>query len=128
MTVPAEKVRELRMISREPVSLDIPVGRDGESVLGDLIENKWSGSLIDTLFEGDVRTETGGVLGTLTPHEETVIRLRFGIGCDREHTLEEIARRLDLSREQARKIEGQAFLQLRRRAASTRLRPLMGDQ
>jgi RNA polymerase primary sigma factor len=67
------------------------------------------GSLIDTLFEGDVRTETGGVLGTLTPHEETVIRLRFGIGCDREHTLEEIARRLDLSREQARKIEGQAF-------------------
>jgi RNA polymerase primary sigma factor len=72
-----------------------------------------------------VRSETRGVLGTLNPDEEKVIRLRFGIGCDREHTLEEVARRLDLSREQARKIEGQAFLQLRRQALSSRLRPLM---
>jgi RNA polymerase primary sigma factor len=125
MMLPAEKVRELRIISRDPVSLDTPVGRDGESCLGDLIENRRAGSFIESLFEGDVRSETRGVLGTLNPDEEKVIRLRFGIGCDREHTLEEVARRLDLSREQARKIEGQAFSQLRRQALSSRLRPLM---
>ena len=128
MTIPAEKVRELRFVSREPVSLDTPVGRDGESCLGDLIENRAAGSQVDRMFETDVRKETAGVLGTLAPDEETVIRLRFGIGCDREHTLEEIAGRLGLSREQARKVEAQAYHQLRRRALSGRLRPLMGSR
>ncbi|MFN7920618.1 MAG: sigma-70 family RNA polymerase sigma factor [Bryobacteraceae bacterium] len=126
--LPAERVRELRIVSRDPVSLDTPVGRDGESCLGDLIENRLAVSPTDTMFERDVRAETAGVLRTLAPHEETVIRMRFGIGCDREHTLEEIARRLDVSREQARKIEAQAFLQLRGRAAAGRLLPLVSHQ
>ena len=128
MSISPDKVGELRFISRDPVSLDTPVGRDGESCLGDLIENGRASTFIETLFDSDVRTETGGVLQTLTPKEETVIRLRFGIGCDREHSLEEVASRLAVSREQARKIESQAFLQLRRRALSGRLRPLLNNR
>ncbi len=128
MAMPAEKVRELRAISRDPVSLDTPVGRDGESCLGDLIENRGAGCQVETLFDSDVRTETAGVLSALRPEQETVIRLRFGIGCDREHTLQEIASRLGVSREQARKVEAQAYLQLRRRALSGRLRALLSDR
>src|SRR5439155_230872 len=89
MEITAEKVQELRAISRDPVSLDLPVGRDGESVLGDLIEDQSAGSLTSTVLDHEVREGAANVLRTLTPNEEKVIRMRFGVGCDREHTLEE---------------------------------------
>ncbi|MGH9660265.1 MAG: sigma-70 family RNA polymerase sigma factor, partial [Bryobacteraceae bacterium] len=89
MDIPVEKVQKLKTISRDPVSLETPVGRDGESALGDLIEDRWVGSPVDAVIEGNVRDETAGILKTLSPKEEKVIRLRFGIGCEREHTLEE---------------------------------------
>src|SRR5215469_1215118 len=85
-----EKVQQLRTLSRDPVSLETPVGRDGESALGDLIEDRWVGSPVDAVIESNVRDETAGILKTLSPKEEKVIRMRFGIGCEREHTLEEI--------------------------------------
>ncbi|MDX1981695.1 MAG: sigma-70 family RNA polymerase sigma factor [Bryobacteraceae bacterium] len=123
-----QRVRELRAISRDPVSLDLPVGRDGESVLGDLIEDRQVRPLSDLLYERDVREETAAVLNTLVPSEEKIIRMRFGIGCDREHTLGEIAEQLNLSRERVRQIEAIALRRLRNPECVRRLRPLMSIQ
>ncbi len=123
-----EKVRELRALSRDPVSLDLPVGTDGESVLGDLIEGHSAASIIDPLMARDVREETAGVLKALTPTEEQVIRMRFGIGYDREHTLEEIAQGFDLTRERIRQIEVKALRTLRSSENANRLQPLLTVQ
>ena len=113
MDIPVEKVQKLKTISRDPVSLETPVGRDGESALGDLIEDRWVGSPVDAVIESNVRDETAGILKTLSPKEEKVIRLRFGIGCEREHTLEEIGQEFDVTRERIRQIEAKALRQLR---------------
>jgi RNA polymerase primary sigma factor len=118
-------VQELKAISRDPVSLDLPVGRDGESVLGDLLEDQSDGSFVNRLIDHDLREEAVGVLRTLAPHEEKVIRLRFGIGCDRAHTLEEIARDFGLTRERIRQIESKGLRKLRGTETVQRLRPLM---
>ena len=128
METTAQKVQELKTISRDPVSLDLPVGRDGESALRDLLEDRWIQPLTDTMFESDVREQTAGTLKTLDSNEEKVIRMRFGIGHDREHTLEEIARRFNLSRERVRQIEAQALRRLRNPESLHRLRPLMSMQ
>ncbi len=125
METTAEKVQELRSISRDPVSLDLPVGKDGESVLGDLIEDGTCGSIVGSLMARDVRDETAGVLRTLSPSEEKVIRMRFGIGYEKEHTLEEIAREFGLTRERIRQIEMKGFQRLRRDENTKRVQPLM---
>jgi RNA polymerase primary sigma factor len=124
----ADKVQELRAISRDPVSLDLPVGNDGESVLGDLIEGRSADSILDPLMAHDVRDETAGVLKTLSPSEEKVIRMRFGIGYDHEHTLEEIARDFGLTRERIRQVEMKALQKLRSSDRTQRLRPLLAVQ
>ena len=128
MDTTGQKVQELRAITRDPVSLDIRVGRDGESVLGDLIEDRSVGPFADTMFESNIREETEGVLKTLAPNEEKIIRMRFGIGYDHEHTLGEVAQQLDLSRERVRQIEAQALRRLRNPDSVHRLRPLMSIQ
>jgi RNA polymerase primary sigma factor len=125
MDIPVEKVQKLKTISRDPVSLETPVGRDGESALGDLIEDRWVGSPVDAVIESNVRDETAGILKTLSPKEEKVIRLRFGIGCEREHTLEEIGQEFDVTRERIRQIEAKALRQLRAPERARRLRALM---
>jgi len=81
MDIPVETVQKLKMISRDPASLETPVGRDGKSTLGDLIEDRWASSRVDAVVEANVRDETAAILKTLSPKEEKVIRLRFGIGC-----------------------------------------------
>ncbi len=128
MGISTDKVQELRTISRDPVSLDLPVGRDGESVLGDLIEDRSIGSLTDPILNGDVRNGTAGVLKTLSPSEERVIRMRFGIGYDREHTLSEIASGFGLSRERIRQIEVEALKRLRQPEYTQRLSSLLTIQ
>ncbi|HYM13528.1 MAG TPA: sigma-70 family RNA polymerase sigma factor, partial [Bryobacterales bacterium] len=128
METTADKVQALKTISRDPVPLETPIGRDGESALGDLLEDRWVGSPVDAVIESDIRDETAGVLKTLSPKEEKVIRMRFGIGYDREHTLEEIARQFDLTRERIRQIEAKAFRELRGPEAVRRLRPLVTIQ
>ena len=128
METTEQKVQELKVISREPVSLDLPVGKDGESALRDLIEDRWVRPLTDSLFEADVTNETAEVLKTLAPHEERIIRMRFGIGCDRAYTLGEIAEQVNLSRERVRQIEAGALRRLRNPECSRRLQPLMSVQ
>jgi RNA polymerase primary sigma factor len=125
MEITAEKVQRLKTISRDPVSLETPVGRDGESALGDLLEDRWVGSPVDAVIESNVRDETADVLKTLSPKEEKVIRMRFGIGCDREHTLEEIGQEFDVTRERIRQIEAKALRQLRGPERARRLRALL---
>ncbi|MCS6952113.1 MAG: RNA polymerase sigma factor RpoD [Bryobacterales bacterium] len=125
MDIPVEKVQKLKTISRDPVSLETPVGRDGESALGDLIEDRWVGSPVDTVIETNVRDETANILKTLSPKEEKVIRMRFGIGCEREHTLEEIGQEFDVTRERIRQIEAKALRQLRSPERARYLRALL---
>ncbi len=122
------KVQELRMLFRDPVSLDLPVGRDGESALGDLLEDQSTGSVVESMFERDVRRGTAGVLRTLAPAEETVMRMRYGIGCDRVYSIEEIARHCKMSRDKIRKMEAEALRQLRGTANALRLQPLLSVQ
>jgi RNA polymerase primary sigma factor len=125
METSSEKVQQLRTLTREPVSLDLSVGNDGESVLGDLIEGHSAASIIDPMMAEDVREETADVLQTLTPTEEKIIRMRFGIGCEREHTLEELASGLGLTRGRIRQIEEQALRKLRGFETAGRLQPLL---
>jgi RNA polymerase primary sigma factor len=125
---PAEKLKELRMVARDPVSLDLPVGKDGESALGDLIEDQRGGSVLETLLQTDTRRRTAGVLSGLSPTEQMVIRMRFGIGCDREYSLQEIGCRLNLSRERIRQIEAGALRRLRCPESARRLQPELSVQ
>jgi len=125
LDMPVEKVQQLKIISRDPVSLETPVGRDGESALGDLIEDRWIGSPTDAVTESNVRDETVNILKTLSPKEEKVIRLRFGIGCGREYTLEEISQEFDVTRERIRQIEAKALRQLRLAEKTRPLRALL---
>jgi RNA polymerase primary sigma factor len=125
MDISVERVEKLKTISRYPVSLETPVGRDGESTLGDLIEDRWVGSPVDAMIESDVRDETADILKTLSPREEKVIRLRFGIGCESAHTLEEIGQEYDVTPERIRQIEAKALRQLRAPETARRLRALI---
>jgi RNA polymerase primary sigma factor len=120
-----DKVQQLRTIARDPVSLDLPVGSDGESVLGDLLVGRAAGSIIDPLMAHDVEDETAGVLRMLPPNEERVLRMRFGIGYDREYTLEEIGQSFGLTRERIRQIEAAALQKLRSCDNARRLHPMM---
>ena len=108
-----DRIETLRSISRTPVSIDMPVGRDAESALGDLIEDTGTVSPLDRVLESDVHTKTATILGTLSPSEEKVIRMRFGIGFEREHTLQEIGKEFALTRERIRQIETKALSALR---------------
>ena len=128
MEIGAEKVQKLKSISRDPVSLETPVGRDGESALGDLIEDKWVDSPVDTVIDSNVKDETGNVLKTLSPKEEKVVRMRFGIDCEREHTLEEIGQEFSVTRERIRQIEAKALRALRTPERMGRLRTLMNSK
>ncbi len=128
METTAQKVEELKAISRDPVSLDLPVGRDGESYLGDLLEDPRAASPLDAMMGNHVRDGMAHALRILSPTEERVIRMRFGIGFDREHKLEEIGRQFNLSRERVRQIEAQALRRLRSAGPSYSLRSLMSAQ
>ena len=105
------------------------LGLRGElAVLGDLLQDQWIGSPTDAVFEGDVREGTADVLKTLSPNEERLVRMRFGIGFERQHTLEEIAQHFGLTRERIRQLETKALQRLRGPENVRRLRPLMSIQ
>lgn len=117
MAIPVAKVWDLRKLFRDPVSLDIPTGRDGDSVLGDLIEDPQSNSTLDALAQRELHAETAHVLRSLPPVEEKVVRMRFGIDCEREYSLSEVAGHLNLSRERIRQLQTAALNRLRSKHA-----------
>ena len=125
MKTTGDKVGTLRLISREPISLDTPIGSDEVSTLGELIADRGKASPADSVLASEVREETSAFLRTLVPREEQVLRLRFGVGCGREHTLEEIGADLEVTRERVRQIELRALRKLRRPESARRLRSLL---
>jgi RNA polymerase primary sigma factor len=122
------KVETLRSISRAPVSLETRVGRDQESALEDLLEDPNASSPMETLMDSDVKTKTADLLGSLSPNEERVLRMRFGIGYEREHTLQEIGKAFELTRERIRQIEAKALQSLREPRRAALLRQLLASR
>lgn len=122
MELSVEKVQKYLKIAKQPVSLENPVGDDGEATLGDFIEDKSGLSPAETLFESDQADQTRKVLQTLTPREEQIIRMRFGIGDESEHTLEQVGKSFNLTRERIRQLESKALLKLRHSSRSNRLK------
>ncbi len=125
MDLPASKVRKIMKIAQEPISLETPIGEEEDSHLGDFIEDKNAVSPMDAVISTNLRDQTGSVLKTLTPREELVLRMRFGVGDGSEHTLEEVGRSFNVTRERIRQIESKALRKLRHPSRSTRLKPFL---
>ena len=122
MEMPVERVRKILKIAKEPISLETPIGEEDDSHLGDFIEDK---NLLDpgeTFVNKNLAEQTRKVLATLTPREERVLRMRFGIGRDSDHTLEQVGQDFEVTRERIRQIEAKALRKLRHPSRSKRLR------
>lgn len=122
MEIPLDKVRKVLKIAKEPISLETPIGEEEDSHLGDFIEDKRIISPAHQVVNMDLQEQTQRVLATLTPREEKVLRMRFGIGEKSDHTLEEVGQNFDVTRERIRQIEAKALRKLRHPSRSKRLR------
>lgn len=120
--IPVDKVRKVLKIAKEPMSLDNPVGDDEASVLADFIEDKNALQPVDAAVRSNLREVTTRVLSSLTPREERVLRMRFGIGMNTDHTLEEVGKQFNVTRERIRQIEAKALRKLRRPNRSKKLK------
>ncbi|MEM9408469.1 MAG: RNA polymerase sigma factor RpoD, partial [Acidobacteriota bacterium] len=125
MDLPASKVRKIMKIAQAPISLETPVGEEEESHLGDFIEDKNSPSPVDSVITANLRDQTGHVLRTLSPREELVLRMRFGVGEGSEHTLEEVGKSFNVTRERIRQIESKALRKLRQPVWVSKLKPFL---
>jgi RNA polymerase primary sigma factor len=125
MELPADKVRKVLKLAKEPLSLDTPIGEEEDSHLGDFIEDKSVISPSDAVISLDLAEQTRKVLSTLTPREEKVLRMRFGIGENSDHTLEEVGQDFDVTRERIRQIEAKALRKLGHPSRSGRLKSFM---
>jgi RNA polymerase primary sigma factor len=125
MDLPADRVVVLQRIARQPISLETPVGTDADSHLSDFIEDPVTASPVDAAVARSLVDETDRLLGTLTAREQAILRMRFGIGERAEHTLEEVGRRLGVTRERIRQIEAKALVKLRKGRAAERLKPFV---
>jgi RNA polymerase primary sigma factor len=122
LELPVTKVRMLKKISMQPISLEAPVGEDGDAELGDFIEDRDSASPLEDVISTRLREQTAAALETLTPREERILRMRFGVGEDATHTLAEAGRSFNVTRERVRQIESQALNKLQRDGRTTKLK------
>ncbi len=122
MEMPLEKVRKVLKIAKEPISLETPIGEEEDSHLGDFIEDKTVVAPLDAVISSNLAEQTRKVLATLTPREEKVLRMRFGIGERSDHTLEEVGQDFDVTRERIRQIEAKALRKLRHPSRAKQLR------
>ena len=122
MELPLEKVRKVLKIAKEPISLETPIGEEEDSHLGDFIEDKSIASPTEAVVNLNLSEQTRGVLATLTPREEKVLRMRFGIGEKSDHTLEEVGRDFSVTRERIRQIEAKALRKLRHPSRAKKLK------
>jgi RNA polymerase primary sigma factor len=122
MELPVDKVRKVLKIAKEPISLETPIGEEEDSALGDFIEDKRIISPANQVVNMDLQDQTRRVLATLTPREEKVLRMRFGIGEKSDHTLEEVGQNFDVTRERIRQIEAKALRKLRHPSRSKKLK------
>jgi RNA polymerase primary sigma factor len=122
MDMPLDKVRKVLKIAKEPISLETPIGEEEDSHLGDFIEDKQVISPAEAVISTNLGEQTKKVLATLTPREEKVLRMRFGIGEKYDHTLEEVGQDFDVTRERIRQIEAKALRKLRHPSRSKRLK------
>ncbi len=127
MEMPLEKVRKVLKIAKEPISLETPIGEEEDSHLGDFIEDKNAVSPVEAVIGGNLEDQTRRVLKTLTPREEKVLRMRFGIGEKSDHTLEEVGQDFEVTRERIRQIEAKALRKLRHPSRSKQLRSFMDN-
>jgi RNA polymerase primary sigma factor len=125
MEMPEEKIRKILKISKEPISMETPIGDDDDSHLGDFIEDTSTMAPVDAAVYTSLRDATKEVLDTLTPREAKVLRMRFGIEMNTDHTLEEVGKQFDVTRERIRQIEAKALRKLRHPSRSERLRSFL---
>jgi RNA polymerase primary sigma factor len=120
-----EKVRRVLKLAKEPLSIETPIGDQEDGRLGDLIEDKGAVQPIDAAIQSDLREATTRVLACVTPREERVLRMRFGIGMNKEHTLEEVGQQFSVTRERIRQIEAKALRKLKHPSRSRVLRSFL---
>ncbi|MEO5337769.1 MAG: RNA polymerase sigma factor RpoD [Magnetospirillum sp. WYHS-4] len=125
LSMPLEKVRKVLKIAKEPISLETPIGDEEDSHLGDFIEDKNAVQPLDAAIQGNLRETTTRVLASLTPREERVLRMRFGIGMNTDHTLEEVGQQFSVTRERIRQIEAKALRKLKHPSRSRKLRSFL---
>ncbi|MBL4756884.1 MAG: RNA polymerase sigma factor RpoD [Rhizobiales bacterium] len=127
LVMPLEKVRKVLKIAKEPISLETPIGDEEDSQLGDFIEDKNAILPIDAAIQANLRETTTRVLASLTPREERVLRMRFGIGMNTDHTLEEVGQQFSVTRERIRQIEAKALRKLKHPSRSRKLRSFLDN-
>jgi RNA polymerase primary sigma factor len=127
LRMPLEKVRKVLKIAKEPLSLETPIGDEENSHLGDFIEDKNAILPIDAAIQSNLRETTTRTLAFLTPREERIIRMRFGIGMNTDHTLEEVGQQFSVTRERIRQIEAKALRKLKHPSRSRILRSFLHD-
>ncbi|HMV16910.1 MAG TPA: RNA polymerase sigma factor RpoD [Zoogloea sp.] len=128
MEMPEEKIRKILKISKEPISMETPIGDDDDSHLGDFIEDNATMAPADAALYSSLRDATKEVLDSLTPREAKVLRMRFGIEMNTDHTLEEVGKQFDVTRERIRQIEAKALRKLRHPSRSERLRSFLDNE
>jgi RNA polymerase primary sigma factor len=125
LQMPLEKVRKVMKIAKEPISLETPIGDEEDSQLGDFIEDKNAILPLDSAIQENLKETTTRVLASLTPREERVLRMRFGIGMNTDHTLEEVGQQFSVTRERIRQIEAKALRKLKHPSRSRKLRSFL---
>ena len=128
MNIPEDKIRKILKIAKEPISMETPIGDDEDSHLGDFIEDGNTMSPIDAATNFGLSEAVQKVLGSLTPREAKVLRMRFGINMNTDHTLEEVGKQFDVTRERIRQIEAKALRKLRHPSRAEQLRSFLEDQ